>query len=115
MLTLIGRKCLRLATFILYQAWFILAFIFVPVVEAQRKRNKNIKRSGKEARSDHIRGIYFILFALLAVFLPPILYFLYSVSKDPMTPQLVERIKDVAKERTIGYLSSRNQKSAKEN
>ena len=64
-------------------------------------------RSKKKTADTHSSGIKFIVGLLILVVIPPIFYFIYSVVKDPVTPDLVQRLKEEAKSRTFGYLSSR--------
>ena len=51
------------------------------------------------------QGIYLIGFIILLSILPNIVSFIYSVIKDPDTPQLMNRIKEKIKEMTVKKLS----------
>ncbi len=68
-------------------------------------------RSKKKTADTHSSGIKFIIGLLILVVIPPIFYFIYSVMKDPVTPELVQRLKEEAKSRTFGYLSSRKKEN----
>lgn len=52
---------------------------------------------------------------LALVLLPPIVIFVYNIYKDPVTPELVQRVQEIAKEKTLGYLSKRKAKDDQNN
>jgi hypothetical protein len=81
--------------FLLFTSWW-------SVIESKRAKN-----SKKKKNHDHTYGLWFILVLFLLTFVPLILYFLYNVYKDPLTPSLIKNGTEVLKEKTMGYLSKK--------
>ena len=74
-----------------------------------RRRN----RGGAATKNlDPFKGIYLIPLIFSFLILYPLGIFLYNFSRDPATPTLLANVKDMAIERTIGYLSSRSSSSS---
>jgi hypothetical protein len=73
------------------------------VVEG-KKRKQNRQKKGS---ADHSVGIYMCLFIFCLSFIPSLIYFVYSVIKDPLTPTLVANATKLFGEKTTGYLSAR--------
>lgn len=67
-----------------------------------RKKNKN---------NDHTTGLMFVAGAFALCFIPSIIYFVYSVMKDPATPDVVKKLSSSLKENTMSYLSKNDPKN----
>lgn len=80
-------------------------------VESKRARvNKKKKKKSK----DLTHGLIFVGMTLCLTFVPLLCYFIYNVWKDPLTPTLVQNGTDLVKEKTMGFLSKRKQKTEKD-
>ena len=51
--------------------------------------------------------LWILAIALGCVFIPHIIYFVYSIFKDPEAPKLIKRGADSVLQRSLGYLSGR--------
>ena len=72
------------------------------------------KRKGKGRTMPNILWILFI--ALACVFVPQMIYFMYSIFKDPEAPALIKRGAKSVLDRSLGYLSGqKRQKKGKDN
>ena len=91
-------RCLCLLLFLLH------ACCVVSKASASTRRRRN---KGKDS---HTTGIYFVLTVLSLCFIPAIIFFLYKVYQDPLTPTLVSNGSQYIAERTTGYLSARTSK-----
>jgi len=49
--------------------------------------------------------LWLLLLTFLLVFAPAILYFIYSVIIDPLTPQLIAGIGDMVRRKSLGFLA----------
>jgi hypothetical protein len=104
-----------LKTNIIKQIFFIvsLLFLYIDFVECVDKNYKPpIKKHRKNKRHSHTSDeldfsqafwIIGILFATLIF--PPIIYFVYAVVKDPVTPTVMKNGWDYIKQQYFGYLS----------
>ena len=55
----------------------------------------------------HQQGTYWIFALLALLFLPPIVAFVYNVSRDPATPTVLKNGAALIQERSMGFLSAR--------
>ena len=93
-----------------------IASFIINCCDAQtKKRKSSSRRSSKEAQGDHLRGLFYIALIILILFVPPVFYFIYNVAKDPLTPELIQRVKELARDKTFGYLSARKKEAEKTN
>ncbi len=104
------------------QTWFVIlcyaAFYFDFVDCQKRKRPKNRMERGGPRNSrlqvdgDNLAvttGFKLLTFLLLAIFVPPVLIFIYNVYKDPLTLTVIKDGWEVLKQRTIGSLSKKKE------
>ena len=108
---LVRRACNFLLVTLCYAAFYL------EEVECQtRKRPKSrMERGG--ARNSRLpvegdnaavtTGIKLLAYLLLAIFLPPILIFVYNLYKDPLTMTVIKDGLEVLKHKTIGSLSKK--------
>ena len=99
-----------------------LLVVDVDVVDGQQRRQQ--QQQGPQGRrrtaagiaaakeQDPFKGIFLIPLIFSFIILYPLGVFLYNFSRDPATPTLLANVKDMAVERTIGYLSSRSTTSS---
>jgi hypothetical protein len=97
-----------------------LLVVDVDVVDGQQRRQQQQQQQGPQGRrrtaagiaaakeQDPFKGIFLIPLIFSFIILYPLGVFLYNFSRDPATPTLLANVKDMAVERTIGYLSSRS-------
>lgn len=86
--------------------WFISC-----VLEVESKSKNARKQKGRSAKEFDPSAGLTVLTALMAVcFLTPLLYFAYTVAKDPITPSLVSNGFKAFQEKTMGYLSKSKKK-----
>ena len=72
--------------------------------------SKRARVNKKKKKSDHSYALKFIGVMFGLTFIPLILYFLYNVYKDPLTPTLIKNGSEILKEKTMGFLSKKNKK-----
>jgi hypothetical protein len=95
-----------------------LLVVDVDVVDGQQRRQQQqqgpqgLRRTAAGVAAakeqDPFKGIFLIPLIFSFIILYPLGVFLYNFSRDPATPTLLANVKDMAVERTIGYLSSRS-------
>lgn len=84
---------------------------YAPVVAAAvSKGTKKMKRARGEGGSSLQQFLLIFALAMGAIIVPQILYFLYSIYRDPDAPRLIKEYLSKHLNRGIGYLSK--QKSA---
>ena len=71
----------------------------------KRRAQRSIKQGGNI--EDHYNGLIIIGIVFLLAILPPIIYFIYSVYKDPLTPEIMGKLTEIVKERSLGYLGKK--------
>ena len=119
----------------IYSIIIIQLLLFIDECDGQRPRkNRGQQRRIKRRNDDIIPNFTGLWIILALVFLPPILYFIYNViiiyyftfiisinsyniyqiSRDPATPQVAKDLYDIAKERTVGFLSKRKNKKKRD-
>ena len=81
------------------------------VVESKRAR---VSKKKKKTSTDLTYALLFVGFIFCLTFVPLVVYFLYNVWKDPLTPSLVQNGTDMLKEKTMGFLSKRKQREPKD-
>jgi len=91
--------------------------------EAQRGAPKRMSRHQEKDRSFvrprspranlNSNGPYIIFFLFLCVLLPPIINFIYSVIRDPLTPTLLKDGYLLLKEKSMSFLSKSEKKKRK--
>jgi hypothetical protein len=79
----------------------MLTFILFEVVDCRKQTPRKQKKEG-----DHTTGLIFVTVLFVLCFIPAVLIFLYNVYKDPATPQIVENIMQIAREKAFGNLST---------
>jgi len=98
-----------------------LLVVDVDVVDGQQRRQQQQGPQGRRRTAagiaaakeqDPFKGIFLIPLIFSFIILYPLGVFLYNFSRDPATPTLLANVKDMAVERTIGYLSSRSTSSS---
>jgi hypothetical protein len=80
----------------------MIAFILLDVASGKRAKKKL-------EISDHYQALVIITAISLLLIVPSLATFIYSIIKDPDTPEVYRKLKDVVKEKTIGNLSRRRQ------
>ncbi len=79
---------------------------------AMSSRNRK-RKGGRDLDIESFwNGIKIIMILLGVVFLAPLMYFLYTAAKDPLTPTLIVDAWNALKERTLGNLSKPKTKSS---
>ena len=78
-------------------------------IDANGSRRGKVRRTNK-SDADPFRGLFLIPLVLGLVIIPPILFFLYNVYRDPATPTLIKNIGEIISERTFGYLGKQNRR-----
>jgi hypothetical protein len=81
----------------------IVLFFFTCISEAAPR--KTTRKKKKDISDSRMTGVYYCIAILSLTFIPSLVLFFYSLYKDPMTPTIISRLLEVAKDRTIGYLS----------
>lgn len=93
------------------QFLFVCVFVQFVSILAKKKRGKGQNRKIVSKRKGEGRNIYSILWilaiALGFVFVPQVIYFIYSIFKDPEAPDLIKRGAESVLQRSLGYLSGR--------
>lgn len=99
-------KSFRVCFLSLLLAVFSVLQLFVEV-DAKTKRPK--PKFGRKVRnSDTVwTGVYYCCGGLALMFVPLLGYFLYNLYKDPEMPKVFSELLELAKKRTLGYLSSK--------
>ena len=72
--------------------------------------NSEAKRPNDRHDVDLSTGYYFVLFIFGLCFIPSIFYFIYSIWKDPATPEVYQRLQQIIHEKTVGSLSKTKKK-----
>lgn len=80
-------------------------------VESKRAR---VSKKKRKKNGDLTYALLFVGVIFCLTFVPVIIYFLYNVWRDPLTPSLVQNGTDLLREKTMGFLSKRKQKEAKD-
>lgn len=87
----------------------LLAIFFCSYVSiAEAKRRKKKKNGGSGIPPEFIMIMKYIL---VGIFAPTILFFLYNVVRDPMTPHLLWELGMRLREKTSGYLGKDGEES----
>ena len=60
-----------------------------------------------------ITTLWVLFFTMCAVFGPAIIYFVYSVITDPITPSLITELISAIRAKSIGFLGNDKQKKTK--
>ena len=85
---------------------FFLLSAFIELEAAEQKK----KRRAKREEIDPLRGLRSLCYVFGLIIIVPILFFLYNMAMDPLTPTLVKNVGEIVSERTFGYLSARGNK-----
>ena len=88
------------------QACFALCIFLVFVVDCVEGKRKT-PREHKKRETDHTTGLWFVGVMFFLCFIPALGVFAWNVWKDPDTPQLVENLVNLAKEKAFGNLSTK--------
>ncbi len=79
------------------------------LVECKKRAPRKTKKD-----HDHTTGLWFVGVLFFLCFVPTVLVFVYNVYKDPATPQLIENLIQIAKEKSFGNLSKTQKKAGKQ-
>lgn len=79
---------------------------------AAKSRNRKTGSSTKASGASYSTGLYVCLVALVLCFIPAIAVFFYNLYKDPMTPELVNRLFQAIKSNLTGQLSKKKNTAA---
>lgn len=90
--------------------FFILSVVMALVMEVEGKKARAAGMNTRRNFKFPSDGLKILGFLVLTVFLSPIIYFLYTVSKDPLTPSIISDSFNALKERTFGNLSKKKPK-----
>lgn len=83
--------------------------------QIEAKKPKVVTPSQKKKASiDYNKGVKFVLNIFLIIVIPTVLMFIWSIIKDPETPQVAKSLAASAKDNLFGYLSSGKKKKEKE-
>ena len=107
--------CIRLLIFNLYLMLLIINDCEVYALDKKYQVKQKRKRGNRGRKtSDDINlssGFWIIGILIFSITIPTLLYFLYSVLQDPITPSVLKNAWDVAKLKYFGYLSSLKKKT----
>jgi Mn2+/Fe2+ NRAMP family transporter len=95
---------------ILSYLYHLVVCIAVLLSLASAARSKKMKRARGEGGTSLQGSLYILALAIGAIIIPQILYFLYSIYRDPDAPRLIKEFMSKHLNRGMGYLSK--QKSA---
>lgn len=84
-----------------------LLLILCLLTEAAKKR-KGAGKSRKNIPDGTMLGVYICIGLLVLTFIPGVALFCYNVYKDPITPELWQRLMDSIQERTLSFLSTKD-------
>lgn len=100
--------CIRWITFILY-LMTMLTECEVEAVDKKYKPKQKRRRSNRGRKTgenlDLSSGMWIVAVLLATITVPTLLYFVYSVVKDPATPSVLKEAWDVAKIKYFGYIN----------
>lgn len=88
--------------------WVVSLFLIISTETfAARPKRANVSRKGKKDSNSHYSyGFYLLLFVLALSIVPAIFSFCYSIYKDPLMPDILQRGLQLLQEKTMSYLSN---------